>query len=87
MLEAKRPAAICIHRRRDALVDRAVFITETPAEDLRAAAKAVMAGPPDLPLWGIPGEHGYLTLGMLAAAEAVPYLPIPAGPGPAAAPG
>ena len=41
-------------RRRDALVDRAVFITETPAEDLRAAARAVMAGPPDLPLWGIP---------------------------------
>ncbi|MES2542470.1 MAG: allophanate hydrolase [Pseudomonadota bacterium] len=41
-------------RRRDALVDRAVFITETPAEDLRAAARAIMAGPPDLPLWGIP---------------------------------
>ena len=41
-------------RRRDALVDRAVFITETPAEKLRAAARAVMAGPPDLPLWGIP---------------------------------
>lgn len=41
-------------RRRDALADRAVFITETPAEDLRAAARAVMAGPADLPLWGIP---------------------------------
>jgi len=37
-----------------------------------------------LPLWGIPGEHGYLTLGMLAAAEAVPGLPVPAGPGQAA---
>lgn len=41
-------------RRRDALADRAVFITQTPAEDLRAAARAVMAGPRDLPLWGIP---------------------------------
>lgn len=41
-------------RRRDALADRAVFITETPAGDLRAAARAVMAGPADLPLWGIP---------------------------------
>lgn len=41
-------------RRRDALTDRAVFITETPADDLRAAARAVMAGPRDLPLWGIP---------------------------------
>lgn len=40
--------------RRDALPDRAVFITETPAEDLRRAARAVMAGPRDLPLWGIP---------------------------------
>lgn len=41
-------------RRRDALPDRAVFITETPAEALRAAARAVMDGPRDLPLWGIP---------------------------------
>ena len=41
-------------RRRDALTDRAVFITETSADDLRAAAIAVMAGPRDLPLWGIP---------------------------------
>jgi allophanate hydrolase len=41
-------------RRRDGLADRAVFITETPAEDLRAAARAVMAGPRDVPLWGIP---------------------------------
>ena len=41
-------------RRRDALADRAVFITETPAEALRDAARAVMAGPRDLPLWGIP---------------------------------
>ena len=41
-------------RRRDALADRAVFITETPADALRAAARAVMDGPRDLPLWGIP---------------------------------
>jgi allophanate hydrolase len=41
-------------RRRDALADRAVFITETPAEALRDAARAVMAGPRELPLWGIP---------------------------------
>lgn len=41
-------------RRRDALGDRAVFITETPPEALRDAARAVMAGPRDLPLWGIP---------------------------------
>ncbi|MEI6097007.1 MAG: allophanate hydrolase [Alphaproteobacteria bacterium] len=41
-------------RRRDALADRAVFITETPAEALLDAARAVMAGPRDLPLWGIP---------------------------------
>jgi hypothetical protein len=41
-------------RRRDALADRAVFITETPAEALRDAARAVMAGPRGLPLWGIP---------------------------------
>ena len=41
-------------RRRDALADRAVFITEAPPEALRDAARAVMAGPRDLPLWGIP---------------------------------
>jgi len=41
-------------RRRDALADRAVFISETPAKALRAAARAVMAGPRDLPLWGVP---------------------------------
>lgn len=41
-------------RRRDALTDRAVFITETPADALRDAARAVMAGPRGLPLWGIP---------------------------------
>jgi len=41
-------------RRRDGLADRAVFITETPAESLREAARRVMAGPRDLPLWGIP---------------------------------
>jgi allophanate hydrolase len=40
--------------RRAALTDRAVFITETPDDALRAAARAVMAGPRDLPLWGIP---------------------------------
>jgi allophanate hydrolase len=32
-------------RRRDALADRAVFITETPADALRSAARAVMDGP------------------------------------------
>ena len=41
-------------RRRDAMADRAVFITETSAGNLRDAARAVMAGPRDLPLWGIP---------------------------------
>lgn len=41
-------------RRRASLADRAVFITETPEDDLRTAARAVMAGPRDLPLWGIP---------------------------------
>jgi allophanate hydrolase len=41
-------------RRRDGLADRAVFITEMPAEALREAARRVMASPRDLPLWGIP---------------------------------
>jgi allophanate hydrolase len=41
-------------RLRSALADRAVFITETSAKALRDAARAVMAGPRDLPLWGIP---------------------------------
>lgn len=41
-------------RRRAALADPAVFITRTPDEDLRAAARAVMEGPRDLPLWGVP---------------------------------
>ncbi len=41
-------------RRRDALADRAVFIAETPPEALREAARAVMAGPRDLLLWGVP---------------------------------
>jgi allophanate hydrolase len=41
-------------RRRAALADPAVFISVTPDEGLRAAARAVMAGPRDLPLWGIP---------------------------------
>ncbi|MGQ0566867.1 MAG: allophanate hydrolase [Gemmobacter sp.] len=40
--------------RRAALADRAVFITGTPDDALRAEARAVMAGPADLPLWGIP---------------------------------
>ena len=41
--------------RRDALADRAVFITETPAETLRAEARALMAREPEgLPLYGIP---------------------------------
>ncbi len=29
-----------------------------------------------LPLWGYPGEHAYLLLGMLAAAEVAPELPV-----------
>lgn len=41
--------------RRDALADRAVFITETPAESLRAEAKRLAErGPEGLPLYGIP---------------------------------
>lgn len=42
--------------RRKALAERdpAVFITPTPDEDLRAQARALMAGPRDLPLYGIP---------------------------------
>lgn len=34
--------------------DPAVFITPTPDDDLRAQARALMAGPRDLPLYGIP---------------------------------
>lgn len=34
--------------------DAAVFITRTPDADLRAQARALMQGPRDLPLWGIP---------------------------------
>jgi allophanate hydrolase len=34
--------------------DPAVFITPTPDADLRAQASALMAGPRDLPLYGIP---------------------------------
>ncbi|MBB3610557.1 allophanate hydrolase [Rhizobium sp. BK602] len=44
-------------RRRKASDDPAIFITPTPDDDLRAAAKALMARAPDpnsLPLWGIP---------------------------------
>ena len=41
--------------RRDALADRAVFITETPPEVLRAEARALMArGAEGMALWGIP---------------------------------
>lgn len=41
--------------RRDALADRAVFISETPAESLRAEAKRLAErGPEGLPLYGIP---------------------------------
>ncbi len=43
--------------RRKASDDPAIFITETPDEDLRAAAKALLASHPQansLPLWGIP---------------------------------
>jgi allophanate hydrolase len=43
--------------RRKASKDPAIFITPTPDEDLRAAARALMARAPDansLPLWGIP---------------------------------
>lgn len=41
-------------RRGAALADKAVFISPTPDDALREAALAVMAGPRDLPLWGIP---------------------------------
>jgi allophanate hydrolase len=41
-------------RRRAALADPAVFISPTPDDSLRDAARAVMAGPRDLPLWGVP---------------------------------
>ncbi|MCX7288277.1 MAG: allophanate hydrolase [Rhodobacterales bacterium] len=40
--------------RRNASADPAVFICPTTDDALRAAARAVMAGPSDLPLWGIP---------------------------------
>jgi allophanate hydrolase len=43
--------------RRKASDDPAIFITETPEEDLRSAAKALLASHPQpnsLPLWGIP---------------------------------
>ena len=41
----------------DACDDPAVFITKTPADDLRAAARDLMARAPQpssLPLWGVP---------------------------------
>lgn len=44
-------------RRRAAWPDRAVFIAESPADDLRTEAAALLARAPDpnsLPLWGIP---------------------------------
>jgi len=66
-------------RRRDALPDRAVFITETPADALRAAARAVMDLPPDLPLWGIPfavkDNIDVADLPTTAACPAFAYLP------------
>jgi allophanate hydrolase len=66
-------------RRRAALADRAVFITETPAEDLRDAARTVMAGPRDLPLWGIPfavkDNIDVVGLPTTAACPAFAYLP------------
>lgn len=43
--------------RMDACDDPAVFITRTPADDLRAAARALLARAPQsdsLPLWGVP---------------------------------
>jgi allophanate hydrolase len=43
--------------RRKASDDPAIFITETPDDDLRAAASALMAASPEpnsLPLWGVP---------------------------------
>jgi allophanate hydrolase len=40
--------------RRAALADPAVFVTPAPDDALRAAAAALMAGPRDLPLWGVP---------------------------------
>ncbi len=41
--------------RRNALADRAVFITETPDDALRAEARRLMdEGPQGRPLWGIP---------------------------------
>ncbi|WP_322894574.1 MULTISPECIES: allophanate hydrolase [unclassified Yoonia] len=40
--------------RRHAASDPAIFITPVADDDLRAAARDVMAGPSDLPLWGIP---------------------------------
>lgn len=46
-----------VARRRAAWPDRAVFISETPAEVLRAEAEALLARAPEpnsLPLWGVP---------------------------------
>lgn len=66
-------------RRRDASGDRAVFITETPPDALRTAAQAVMAGPRDLPLWGIPfavkDNIDVAGLPTTAACPAFAYLP------------
>ncbi|QYK43601.1 MAG: allophanate hydrolase [Paracoccaceae bacterium] len=59
--------------------DPAVFITATPDGDLRAAARALMAGPRDLPLWGIPfAVKDNIDVGGLpttAACPAYAYLP------------
>lgn len=40
--------------RRHAATDPAIFITPVADDDLRAAARDLMAGPSDLPLWGVP---------------------------------
>lgn len=40
--------------RRDAATDPAIFILPVADDALRAAARDLMAGPRDLPLWGIP---------------------------------
>ncbi len=42
--------------------------------------------PSGLPIWRDPGEHGYLLLGMIAAARADPDLPVPSLQGPSPLP-
>jgi allophanate hydrolase len=43
-----------IIKRRNAAADRAIFITLVDDDALRSAARDLMAGPRDLPLWGVP---------------------------------